>query len=611
MAQTLATSNDIEDLPRWDMSPYFPGLESAEFDGAFKSVLERLSRLKDLADRYDVRGAAGVSVDEKTVSAFEDLVAAMDEFAEELQIVRAYIFSFVATDARNDLAQGRLSELEAGTVEARKLETRFRAWIASLGAEALIEQSPVAADHAYMLRRSEKAAKFQMSEAEESLYAGLSLSGSTAWSRMFGNVTSRLTVEVELPDGTKTLPISRVRALAQDPEGPVREAAYRAELKGFETVAVPVAAALNGIKGEMITVSAARGWSEPLEAALFNNNIDHRTLEAMQEAVTESFVDFRRYLKAKARALGKTALPWWDLFAPLAPTGSDQRVWDWESATGFIEEQFASYSPKMGELAQRAFRDRWVDAGPREGKRDGAFCMGVRGDESRVLMNFTGSFNSVQTLAHELGHAYHNVNLAPRDALQRETPMTLAETASIFCQNLVIRAALDEASDAERLSILDGDLQSVCQVVVDIHSRFLFERGVFDRRAKRDLSVEELRELMLESQRATYGDGLDADSLHPFMWAAKPHYYGPHFYNFPYTFGLLFGLGLFARFREEPSSFKEGYDDLLSSTGLDSAVDLPARFGIDVRSASFWRSSLDVIRERINEFESLSSRASG
>jgi oligoendopeptidase F len=239
------------------------------------------------------------------------------------------------------------------------------------------------------------------------------------------------------------------------------------------------------------------------------------------------------------------------------------------------------------------------------GKRDGAFCMPLRKDESRVLTNFKAAFGGVSTIAHELGHAYHNLNLASRTMLQRDTPMTLAETASIFCQTIVSQAALKQADAKEQMIILEESLQNSCQVVVDISSRFLFEQRLFERRQKRELSIDELNELMLQAQRETYGDGLDPNLLHPYMWASKPHYYSSTFYNYPYMFGLLFGLGLYARYRQDPEKFKAGYDDLLSSTGLGDAAELGARFGIDTRSPEFWRASLDVIRGEIKQFETL------
>jgi oligoendopeptidase F len=370
---------------------------------------------------------------------------------------------------------------------------------------------------------------------------------------------------------------------------------------------VPLAAALNSIKGEVRTLNQRRGWRDDLEPALFANNVDRATLDAMHEACRESFPDFRRYLRAKARLLGKARLPWCDLFAPVG--GDRVRPWSWDDTAAFVVEQFGTYSPKLAELPRRALRERWIDAEPREGKRDGAFCLAVRDGESGVFLNFGPSFASVSTLAHELGHAYHNSILAGRTPWQRDTPMALAETASIFCETIVTNAALRAGSVAEKLAILEHQLQASCQIVVDIHSRFLFESRVFERRARRELSVNELNAVMLEAQRETYGDGLDPDVLHPYMWAVKPHYYstGRSFYNWPYTFGLLFGLGLYARYREDPESFRAGYDDLLSSTGLHSAADLAARFRIDVRSAGFWRASLDVVREQIRQFETLTT----
>jgi len=250
-------------------------------------------------------------------------------------------------------------------------------------------------------------------------------------------------------------------------------------------------------------------------------------------------------------------------------------------------------------------RERWIDAEPRDGKRDGAFCMSLRKDESRVFLNYEPSFNSVQTLAHELGHAYHNTNLGERTPMQRQTPMALAETASIFCETIMVQAGLAAApTDGTRLAILDGDLAAACQVVVDIHSRFLFERAMTAERERGVLAVERLCELMTDAQRAAYLDGVDPDHLHPYLWAVKGHYFTAY-YNWPYTFGLLFGIGLYAEFQRDPERFRLGYDDLLSATGLGDADELAARFGIDVRSVAFWTSSLDVLRARIDEFVTL------
>lgn len=594
-----------EGLPRWEMSNIFPGLESEEFRQAFSMLVGQIGDLRKLFDEKGIRGGPPAEIDDSLVSVIEELIERWNRVLEDLQTIRAFIHSFVATDTRDNLAQAKLSELQQETVELNKLATRHEAWIGSLDVEKVIGNSQVAARHAFALRKEHESARYQMSPGEEDLYSDLEVTGLSAWMKLHSNLTSQLTAPVTKPGGeTEELPMSAVRGLAHHPEEALRRAAYQAEVEAWGRVAVPIAAALNSIKGEVNTVSRRRGWKDSLEAALFGNNVDRGTLEAMQQACVESFPDLRRYLKAKARLLEKRTLAWWDLFAPVAGQDGD-RQWSFSEATEFIVEHFGSYSDALSRLARRAFSDGWVDAEPRLGKVDGAFCMRVRGDESRVLSNFEPSFDSVQTLAHELGHAYHNLNLARTTPMNRQTPMALAETASIFCQTIITNAALAGAPEVEKLSILENELQDACQLVVDIHSRFLFEKSVFDLRQKRELSVDEFNEVMLDAQIQTYGDGLDPETLHPYMWIVKGHYYGSSFYNWPYTFGLLFGLGLYLQYRENPGEFRAGYDDLLSSTGMDDAAGLTARFGFDIRGVDFWRSSLNLIRERVSEFERL------
>lgn len=590
-------------LPHWDMTPIFPSLESKEFSSAFESLIAEIGNLKSLFDAYDIR-KDGASLTDESIVRFDELIGEQNNLSDAARLVSSFIYSFVTTDSRNNLAQAKLSELQMHAVELQKLSVRQRGWLGTIDVEKLIQKSSLAAEHAFSLRKAAESAAKLMTEAEEDLAASLSPAAIASWAKLHGNVSSQLKVKVDLPDGEKELPMSAVRGLAHDPDPAVRETAYRAELEGWEAVAVPLAASLNSIKGWGNVLNERRGWKDSLEPALFENNVDRETLEAMQEACVASFPDFRRYLKAKARVLGKDRLAFWDLFAPVG--GGVAKIWPYSEATEFIVDNFSFYSPRLGDLAARAFRENWIDAEPRDGKRDGAFCMGVRSEESRVLANYEGSFDSVHTLAHELGHAYHNVNLAQRTPLQRNTPMALAETASIFCQTIVTNAALAEAKDEEKLSILEQDVQDACQVVVDIHSRFLFEKGVFEGRETRELSVDELNELMVDAQRQTYGDGLDPEALHKFMWAAKTHYYGSSYYNWPYTFGLLFGLGLYAQYRQDPEGFRASYDELLASTGSADAAALTGRFGMDIRSVDFWTSSLDIVRERIKEYESLS-----
>lgn len=592
----------VAEAPRWDLTPFFPSLQSPEFAAAFAEIDHRVSSLEALLDELGVRIGALTLDPAEAALVFESVAPQWNDVADGYRLVSAFLYGLVTTDSRDEAAQAQLSELEPIGARLGRLGTRLTGWLGAQDEAGLLAASPLAAQHAFMIRKARISAEHLLTGPEEALASELSLTGSTAWSKLHGNVSSQLEVAVDLPTGRETLPMSAVRNLAYDPSEAVREAGYRAELAAWATQGTVMAACLNGVKGEAGLLSRKRGWASPLDQAVFGANIDRPTLDAMLAAAREAFPTFRRYLRAKAsRVQGSPGgLKWWNLFAPL---GEDGRAWPYPEAEAFVEECFRQYSDTLGDFAARTFRERWIDAAPRPGKRDGAYCMGLRGDESRIMMNYKPAFGSVSTLAHELGHAYHNVCLAPRTNLQNSTPMTLAETASIFCETIVRQAALERGTAAERLEILEASLQGSTQVVVDITSRFLFEDAVFTRRAERELSARELDDLMLDAQAQTYGDGLDPEARHPAMWAVKPHYYGRGYYNFPYMYGLLFALGLYHRYTQDPTAFRGQYDDLLSSTGLADAADLGQRFGIQVRDIEFWRGSLAVIAQEVDQFE--------
>jgi pepF/M3 family oligoendopeptidase len=586
------------------MAVVYPGLDSPEFEQDLAQALDQLKQTVVLFDRLGIDKREPPAFDDATEAAFEQVAGALNALLDRMVTLRAYIYAFVATDSRDNRAQARLSAFMQEMVTFSKLSTRFTAWVGGLDVETLIERSALAREHAYLLRRARQEAEHLMSPAEEALAAELDVTGGTAWSRLHGNLTSQLTVTLEVDGKARELPMSQLRNMAFEADRDLRRRAYEAEIGAWEQLGVPLAAALNSIKGQVNTLATRRGWASPLDAALFDNNIDRQTLDAMMGAAREFFPDFRRYLRAKARLLGVEKLAWYDLFAPV---GSGGRTWSYEDASDFIVEKFGQFSPRLSEFAARAFQENWIDAEPRAGKVGGAFCMRLRKDESRILANYKPTIESVLTLAHELGHGYHNLNLSGQSLLNQDTPMTLAETASIFCETVIRNAAMAGAGRAEQLEILEAAVQGACQVVVDITSRFLFESAVFDGRTKRELSVAELNAAMLDAQRQTYGDGLDEQVLHPYMWAVKGHYYsaGRSFYNYPYMFGLLFGLGLYAIYLRDPQGFTERYDALLASTGLADATTLAAGLGIDIRSPDFWRASLGIVRDDIDRFEAL------
>jgi oligoendopeptidase F len=593
-------------LPHWDLTAAYPGIRSPEFDAGCVKLAQEIRDCQESWDRQVIGHLEGGMVDAAVATAFDQALARWSSLQEHARILIGFIHCYVSTDSRDDYAAARLSETQQQLVHLGQLGTRLTAWIGSLDTEALLAASAVARDHEYLVRRAVMEAVHQMSPAEEDLATALNLTGGVAWGRLHEAITSRMTVQVAAADGVETLPMSVVRNRAFEPDRAVRRRAYLAELEAWQGVAVPLAAALNGIKGEDLALMVRRGWESPLDVALFNNHLDRPTLEAMMEAARASLPSFQRYLRAKARLLKLPTLAWYDIEAPV---GTSTRAWAFADAREFILEQFGTFSPRLRGLAERAFVEHWIDAEPREGKMGGGYCLDLLGEQSRILVNYVPAFDGVSTLAHELGHAYHNLNLASRSPLLRATPSALAETASTFCETIIRRAGLARSPQSDQLSLLDASLSGQCQVVVDISSRFLFESRVFDRRRARDLSVEELNQIMLQSQSDTYGDALDQAQLHPFMWAVKGHYYSSweSFYNFPYMFGQLFGLGLYAAYEADPERFVTGYDDLLASTGMADAVDVAARFGCDVRSRSFWEQSLHLIAQDIDQFERLAA----
>ncbi len=605
-------NHDLGTLPRWDLSNVYPSLDSDQFRKAMSDLTRQVDELDAYLDEHHVsRGTSNKSRTTDQAAAKPVIDGFVDRANSTLRLystINAFVASYVTTDSFNTTAKRLESELEMIGVRLRKQEVRFRGWIGTLGdsLSAVLATDGVAKNHAFYLRETAQQSRYMMSDPEESLAAELELSGSNAWSKLQGTVCSQLTVSFELEGKTQKMPITALQNLRTHPDPSVRRRAYETELAAWESVREPLAAALNGVKGTANTVDKRRGRVDALHDSLDTSRIDRETLNTLIAAMQESFPMFRQYLKAKAKRLGEERLPWWDLFAPV---GKSERRYTWTEAVEFITTQFRSFGDRLAGLAKTAFDNHWIDAEPRNGKRGGAFCMGIAGvDESRILCNFDGSLDQVSTVAHELGHAFHNECQVGKTMLQKTTPITLAETASIMNETIVANAVLGKTVNPdEELSILETSLTGAAQVVVDITSRFLFEKEVFERRVNSELSADDFCEMMLKCQKATYGDALDERFLHKYMWAWKGHYYIPgfSFYNYPYAFGLLFGTGLYSIYRERGRSFVKDYESLLASTGEATPLELAARFDIDLHKPDFWRSSLKVIGEKIQRYTEL------
>ncbi|MBN1955740.1 MAG: M3 family oligoendopeptidase [Anaerolineae bacterium] len=599
-------------IPRWDLSGIFPGLESAEFAQAMAKLKAALDELERYIAAHQI-AQSGQRPDSmaELIETVEGYLARMNAVEMLYSTLWHYAYGHVTTDSYSAPAKRAMSEVQVLGARIESQAVLFCGWMGVVTEDpgvlpALLEGEGLAREHAFYLRETAEQSRYLMSGAEESLASELALSGAKAWQSLQGVITSQLKIPFEQDGEVRELPFTVLLNLRTHPDGEVRRRAYKAELQAWKRVQEPLAACLNGVKGAVTTLYRRRGRTDALHEALDLARIDRETLEAMLGAMREAFPQFCRYWQAKAGRLGKEQLAWWDLWAPV---GEAERRYTFVEARDFILAQFAAFSDRLVAFARRAFDQHWIDAEPRDGKRGGAFCMEVLlREESRILCNFDGSLDAVMTIAHELGHGYHNECLRGKTALQRQTPMTLAETASTFCQTIIADAALEQAaSPGEELVILESFLLDASQAIVDIYSRYIFEKKVFERRAGAELSADELCEIMTRCQQEAYGAGVDPRYLHPYMWTWKPHYYRPalSFYNFPYAFGLLFSLGLYRVYRERGGEFLAQYDALLRDTGEARPADLAARFGFDLRQPDFWRQSLQVVEKRVEQYQAL------
>jgi oligoendopeptidase F len=591
---------------RWDLTNVYPSLESKEFKNAIK-------KYKTLLDEMEVFFKKASKADSKTdpKKLGKLLGESVDRFNALFELsgtINPYIYSFISTDSRNKTAMRILSEFEQMSVQASVLNTKFQAWVGTLGKPAIkkaAKTNPSAKAHEFALNEAAEQSKYLMSEAEEILAAELTLSGGNAFGKLQGTVTSQLSVDFELDGKVQKMPMPALINLRSHPDEPTRRRGYEAENIAWEGVKETLAACMNGVKGETLTLDKKRGREDAVHSSLDFARIDRATLDAMLGAMKDSFPMFRKYFKHKAKLIGKEKLAWWDIMAPM---GKADKVYSFEEARDFIVENFNKFSPELGAFAKRAFDNNWIDAEQRDGKRGGAFCMGVSAvKESRILANFDGSFDQVSTLAHELGHAFHNecAYQANKTELQQNTPMTLAETASIMCETIITEAVLKNVTDPqEELAIIEAQMNNATGVIVDIYSRYLFEKEVFERREKSELSADDLNDIMERAQKATYGDGLDEKFLQKFMWTWKPHYYssGFSFYNYPYAFGLLFATGLYAIYQKRGADFVPAYKALLAATGENRAAELADTFGINIRTKKFWADSLAIIGKRVDRY---------
>ena len=580
----------------WDLTVFYKDFDDPEFK-------DDLARLPKEIDAFTAAIAAPAEDEVKKLVSLVHQEEALSNLFERLSLM---IELTLSVDANNKAANAAMAPLMRAVMGSSLASNAFSRYLASLeNLDAIIDADDELKARAFALREAAEDAKHQLPEALEKPVLKMQLSGGEAFSQLRDKLDATLLVDY---DG-KQIPLSAVRALAYDGDADTRRRAYEAELASYKKIELPMSFCLNNLKAEGETMAALKGYKGVLDMALAHSRMDEKTLEAMWTAIREALPELREYFKAKGRLLGhENGLPFYDLFAPV---GQSTRTYTVEEARALLLDLFGKFCPEMGEMMRTAFDEGWIDMYPREGKSDGAFCSGYYAKNiSRVMTNFAGSASDVSTLAHELGHAFNNRMLHHKPIMMTETPMPLAETASTFNETLLISQLLKTATPEEELTLLDSCLTEQTQTMVDIYSRFLFEQKVVAAQADHALDVDELKETMLWAQEQSYGDGLDPEYRHPYMWACKSHYYstGVHFYNFPYAFGGLFARGLYARYEKEGEAFVPVYCDLLSRFGSDTIANVTASVGIDVTTPDFWREAVESVLVQVRRFVELADQ---
>ena len=572
----------------WNLDPIYKGFDDPAFAADMNELKELVSGITTFADSMDQVAP---------VDTLRRGIALQERFSELVNKLAGYASLRQAADTKDPEAgsqMGRVMSLYSGVAAPF---AAFKEWAAKLpDLMELVDGNADLRDYHFLFENMRKSSKYLLPGIGEAVMAKMEMSGGSAWSEMQQYLTSTVPVNYR---GTTTN-LSAIRNLAYDPDPQVRKDAYEAELACYDRIKDAVAYALNSIKLETISDCQLRGYESPLARTLEHSDMQQATLDAMLGAMDEYAPKFWQYLKAKAKALGhENGLPWYDLFAPM---GNSSTKFTTQQTRDYLVGLFAEFDQELSDMVATAFDDAWIDFYPRDGKSGGAFCAEVGHlNQSRILTNYDGLFGDVVTLAHELGHAFHNQCIYPHRPLNQGYSMPLAETASTFNECVVMASAISKAAGRdEKIALIESQLQDATQIIIDIYSRFRFEKSVFDNRETMFMNADQLCRQMLDAQKASYGDGLDHNVLHPYMWVCKSHYYGPTYYNFPYAFGGLFARGLYAQYEKEGAAFVPKYKKLLYTTPIATAEDVAKVADIDLTDKNFWRGALQTIADQID-----------
>lgn len=585
----------------WDLDVFFPGgSDSPEFRTYLDALETDIATLRERVMAWKDAGADS----DADVGKWSTVLERVQDIERRLRQAAAFTSCLTAQNVKDEkakLLEGRVQQIGASfasvntVLDERILQVPQPRWERLLADERL-------RSIAFPLAERRHRAAEKLPPEQEALAVNLAVDGYHGWSELYNTVVGRMAIPLEQDGKTVRLSVGQAFNKLSDPDRALRTAVFAKWEEAWAAEAELCASALNHLAGFRLNLYRQRAWGSVLKEPVDVNRMTETTLNVMWDVIDRNKDRFVAFLRRKARVLGLDALTWHDVSAPLTRAASKV---DYDGVADFIIEQFGRFSPRMADFARRAFVERWIEAEDRPGKRPGGFCTSFPDrEQSRIFMTFSGVASNLSTLAHELGHAYHQDVMDGLPTMVRRYAMNVAETASTFAEMIVSDAAVKHASsDEERLALLEDKIQRSIGFFMNIHARFLFETRFYDAREKGPVSVGHLNDLMLAAQKEAYRDAL-AD-YHPHFWASKLHFYITYvpFYNFPYTFGYLFSSGVYARALAEGPGFGQKYVDLLRDTGRMTVEDLAARhLGVDLTQPDFWQSAIDLSLADVDEF---------
>ena len=590
----------------WDLDSIFPnGSESKELSQRMTQLTEQTKEYHQLITEWTPESAQGKEQ-------FAEILTLQGKISNGLSQCNSFLTALISANTNDTKAKILSGDLYNLLPAIQLAETIFTKKITEISAEHwqdLLAEEPFKT-MAFRLNELRRDGKKLLSEQEENIINTLSLDGLNAWSTHYDTIVASIVIPFEEKDGSVT-ELSAGQAFNRmmgDPDKEVRQRLFTAWEKAWSGKASILADTLNHLDGFRLSDYKLHGTTDYLENPLNYNRMSQETLTVMWETIQKNKQPFVDFLTRKAQLFGKEKMDWQDQDAPIILGDLEEKTYSFDQAAAFILENFRKFSPKMADFAQMAFEKSWIEAEDRPGKRPGGYCTELpETQESRIFMTFGNSINEVATLAHELGHAFHSSVMWDLPSLNREYAMNVAETASTFAELIVADATLKEAkSDVEKINLLDTKMQNAIAMFMNIHARFIFENNFYLARQKGLVAEEDITELMLAAQKESYKDSLG--SYHPHFWASKLHFFidDVPFYNFPYTFGYLFSMGIYAYANQQGSSFEDQYIALLRDTASMTSEELAKKhLNVDLTKPDFWQAGIDQVLKDVEQFMTL------